>query len=160
MGEALRKPGALHVNTVLWLGGVLDIASEAGIDRRQQDFGLTLGHWGVPTGPYLVLPCWGPSTVRDTALCRWTSNGNLLGQPGPVETSHAIRCTACACRQARQPAAAGSTARIRRRWTPTASRATCTCRCAVAMSGAGDWATMAAPNIDSIDGVRRRACYR
>lgn len=55
------------VNTVFGIGGLFDVASEAGIARRKQDFGQTLGRWGVPTGPYLVLPFWGPSTVRDTA---------------------------------------------------------------------------------------------
>lgn len=55
------------VNTVLGIGGLFDIASEAGIERRKQDFGQTLGRWGLPTGPYLVLPFWGPSTVRDSA---------------------------------------------------------------------------------------------
>ena len=64
------NPDQVHVfsvNSVLGLGGVLDIASEMGVDRHKQDFGLTLGRWGVPTGPYLVLPLLGPSTVRDTA---------------------------------------------------------------------------------------------
>ncbi len=55
------------VNTVLGIGGLFDIASEAGIERRKQDFGQTLGRWGMPTGPYVVLPFWGPSTVRDSA---------------------------------------------------------------------------------------------
>ena len=55
------------VNSVFGIGGLFDVASEAGIERRKQDFGQTLGRWGVPTGPYLVVPFWGPSTVRDTA---------------------------------------------------------------------------------------------
>jgi len=55
------------VNSVLGIGGLFDIASEAGIERQKQDFGQTLGRWGMPTGPYLVLPFWGPSTVRDSA---------------------------------------------------------------------------------------------
>lgn len=55
------------VNSVFGIGGLFDVASEAGIQRYKQDFGQTLGRWGVPTGPYLVLPLWGPSTVRDTA---------------------------------------------------------------------------------------------
>lgn len=55
------------VNTVFGIGGLFDVASEAGIQRAKQDFGQTLGRWGVPTGPYLVLPFFGPSTVRDTA---------------------------------------------------------------------------------------------
>ena len=53
------------VNTVFGIGGLFDVASEAGIERRKQDFGQTMGRWGVPTGPYLVLPFWGPSTLRD-----------------------------------------------------------------------------------------------
>lgn len=65
--EAYDSMVRLSVNSVLGLGGLLDIASEMGVERHRQDFGLTLGHWGVPTGPYLVLPLLGPSTVRDTA---------------------------------------------------------------------------------------------
>jgi phospholipid-binding lipoprotein MlaA len=54
-------------NTSLGLGGLIDIAGEAGVDRRRADFGQTLGVWGVPSGPYMVLPVFGPSTVRETA---------------------------------------------------------------------------------------------
>lgn len=56
-----------NVNTFFGLGGLLDIASEAGIDRHSEDFGQTLGRWGMPPGPYVVLPILGPSTLRDTA---------------------------------------------------------------------------------------------
>lgn len=55
----------LNVNTILGFGGVLDIASEMGIPRNRLDFGQTLGRWGVPSGPYLVLPILGPSSLRD-----------------------------------------------------------------------------------------------
>lgn len=55
------------VNTGLGFGGLLDIGSEIGLDKQPEDFGQTLGRWGVPPGPYLVLPVLGPSTVRDTA---------------------------------------------------------------------------------------------
>ncbi len=57
----------LNVNTFFGLGGVLDVATEAGIPRHDEDFGQTLGHWGVGTGPYVVLPLLGSSTLRDTA---------------------------------------------------------------------------------------------
>ena len=57
----------VNVNTVFGLGGILDVATEIGIDRRSEDFGQTLGRWGVPPGPYIVLPFLGPSTLRDTA---------------------------------------------------------------------------------------------
>ena len=55
------------MNTTFGLGGVLDIASEAGLKKHNEDFGQTLGYWGMPSGPYLMLPLLGPSTLRDTA---------------------------------------------------------------------------------------------
>lgn len=57
----------IAVNSTFGLLGVLDIATEAGIPSHEQDFGLTLGHYGVASGPYLVLPLFGPSTFRDAA---------------------------------------------------------------------------------------------
>ena len=53
-------------NTVFGLGGLLDPATEMGLTRRSEDFGQTLGRWGVGPGPYLVLPLLGPSTLRDS----------------------------------------------------------------------------------------------
>ena len=64
-------------NTVWGLGGLLDVASEMRIPRHSEDFGQTLGYWGVPAGPYLVLPILGPSTVRDTFGTVVDFNGNL-----------------------------------------------------------------------------------
>jgi phospholipid-binding lipoprotein MlaA len=55
------------VNSTLGLGGLLDIGSEAGLHKHNEDFGQTLGAWGVVSGPYLMLPLLGPSTVRDAA---------------------------------------------------------------------------------------------
>jgi len=54
------------VNTTLGFGGIADIATPAGIERHREDFGQTLGRWGMPPGPYLVLPIFGPSSARDT----------------------------------------------------------------------------------------------
>ena len=53
------------MNTVFGVGGLFDFASQAGLPKHYQDFGLTLGHYGVQQGPYLVIPLLGPSTVRD-----------------------------------------------------------------------------------------------
>ncbi len=53
------------VNTTVGLLGCFDIASKWGFEKHNEDFGQTLGRWGVPSGPYLVLPLFGPSTVRD-----------------------------------------------------------------------------------------------
>ena len=55
----------LAINSTLGLLGLFDVASKLGIDKRDTDAGITLGHWGVGSGPYLVLPLLGPSSVRD-----------------------------------------------------------------------------------------------
>jgi phospholipid-binding lipoprotein MlaA len=55
------------VNSTMGLAGVLDIATPAGLRKHNEDLGQTLGYWGVPAGPYVMLPLLGPSTVRDTA---------------------------------------------------------------------------------------------
>lgn len=66
------------LNTVFGFGGIADVASEAGLERHREDFGQTLGHYGVPPGPYLVLPLLGPSTVRDTAALSADWKGDLV----------------------------------------------------------------------------------
>lgn len=92
----LRAEGTLNsavrftVNTVFGLGGVLDVASEMGVDRHKQDFGLTLGRWGVPPGPYLVLPVLGPSTVRDALALPVDGQGNLLGAVDPTAARNSL----------------------------------------------------------------------
>ncbi|MFY3386404.1 MlaA family lipoprotein [Paracidovorax sp. MALMAid1276] len=80
----------VNVNTFMGLGGVLDIASELGIERYRQDFGLTLGRWGVGTGPYVVLPILGPSTARDTLALPLDAKGNLVGYVDPVSARNAL----------------------------------------------------------------------
>jgi phospholipid-binding lipoprotein MlaA len=54
------------INTTVGLGGINDVASEAGLARRSEDFGQTLASWGIGSGPYIVLPILGPSNLRDT----------------------------------------------------------------------------------------------
>ncbi|HEY2019926.1 VacJ family lipoprotein [Paraburkholderia sp.] len=53
------------INTVFGVGGLFDVATLAKLPKHENDLGLTFGHYGVPPGPYLVLPLFGPSTVRD-----------------------------------------------------------------------------------------------
>lgn len=55
------------VNSVFGIYGIFDVATPIGLQRHPEDFGQTLGAWGVPDGPYVVLPLFGPSTLRDTA---------------------------------------------------------------------------------------------
>ena len=71
------------VNTIMGVGGLVDVASELGLDRHREDFGQTLGRYGVPTGPYLVLPLLGPSTVRDAAALPVDRQGDLVQQINP-----------------------------------------------------------------------------
>ena len=63
--DTLVDLGRFTVNTTLGLGGLLDPASHFGIPKNDEDFGQTLGRWGVPSGPYVVVPFLGPSSVRD-----------------------------------------------------------------------------------------------
>lgn len=62
---ALSDTGRLLLNTTLGVGGIFDPATEAGLAVHDEDFGQTLAVWGVPAGPYVVLPFLGPSTLRD-----------------------------------------------------------------------------------------------
>jgi len=57
--------GRFVFNTTVGLGGLFDPATAAGMDKNNRDFGQTLGKWGVPKGPYVVVPVFGPYTVRD-----------------------------------------------------------------------------------------------
>lgn len=59
--------GRVIVNTVFGIYGIFDVATYIKLERHPEDFGQTLGYWGVPNGPYLVLPLFGPSTLRDGA---------------------------------------------------------------------------------------------
>ena len=59
--------GRVIVNTVFGIYGIFDVATYIKLERHPEDFGQTLGYWGVPSGPYLVLPLFGPSTLRDGA---------------------------------------------------------------------------------------------
>jgi phospholipid-binding lipoprotein MlaA len=63
--QSARDLLRLTFNTTFGLFGFLDIASEMGLHKNNEDFGQTLGRWGVGTGPYLVLPFLGPSNMRD-----------------------------------------------------------------------------------------------
>lgn len=64
--NALEDFSRITFNTTFGIGGLIDVATPMGIPKNQEDFGQTLGYWGVSSGPYVVLPLFGPSTVRDT----------------------------------------------------------------------------------------------
>lgn len=62
---AASDAGRVVVNTVFGIVGLVDVASELGLEKHREDFGQTLGRWGIGTGPFLVLPLLGPSNFRD-----------------------------------------------------------------------------------------------
>jgi phospholipid-binding lipoprotein MlaA len=91
--NAGENAGRFAINTVFGIAGVFDIASRMNIDRHKEDFGTTLGHWGVPPGPYLVLPLLGPSTVRDTFALPVDLLGNPIRTVTPAADRNAIVAT-------------------------------------------------------------------
>lgn len=76
----------LVTNSTIGIGGVMDVATRFDITRHDEDFGQTLGHYGVGTGPYIMLPLFGPSNVRD-ALGRGVDT-LVLAAIDPVELDH------------------------------------------------------------------------
>jgi phospholipid-binding lipoprotein MlaA len=84
-GEAgLSDVTRFALNSTLGIVGLFDIASEAGLPKHKEDFGQTLGTWGVPSGPYLMLPLLGPSTVRDAVVLPIDVKGDLWAYKEPV----------------------------------------------------------------------------
>ena len=64
--DGLSDAGRFLINTTVGIGGVFDVASEMGLEKRSEDFGQTLAVWGVGEGPYFYWPIIGPRTTRDT----------------------------------------------------------------------------------------------
>src|SRR5271155_4545943 len=64
-GASANDLGRFLLNSTFGLGGVLDPATSAGLNKNNEDFGQTLGHWGVHPGPFVELPLLGPSDLRD-----------------------------------------------------------------------------------------------
>ena len=63
--DAIATSARIVFNTTFGLFGLMDVATDFGLAKHEEDFGQTLGYWGVDSGPYLVLPFFGPSSVRD-----------------------------------------------------------------------------------------------
>lgn len=98
---ALDSLFRVTVNTLFGLGGILDVAGEARIPRHTEDFGQTLGHWGVPAGPYLVLPVLGPSTVRDTAALIVDTQGDAVSAVSQIPLRNTLTATRAVSLRAR-----------------------------------------------------------
>ena len=78
------------LNSTIGLVGLIDIAMSMGLQRSDEDFGQTLGHWGVNSGPYLVLPLLGPSTLRDAPAILPDAYANPVRYIGDVPTRNSL----------------------------------------------------------------------
>ena len=65
LDKTISSSSRFVINSTVGIFGLFDVATSLGIERHKEDFGQTLGYYGVPSGPYLVLPFFGPSTFRD-----------------------------------------------------------------------------------------------
>ena len=84
VGDGLSDFMRVGVNTVFGVGGLFDVGSDAGIPKHKEDFGQTLGRWGIKPGPYVVLPLLGSSTMRDTIALPVDIKGDLWQYKQPV----------------------------------------------------------------------------
>jgi phospholipid-binding lipoprotein MlaA len=79
------------VNSFLGLGGIFDVADEMGIEKHKENFGKTLGYWGVPGGPYVVLPFLGNFTLRDAAALPVDFKGDLVSNLDHTQTKYSLK---------------------------------------------------------------------
>jgi phospholipid-binding lipoprotein MlaA len=87
--DAEENLARFQMNTIFGVFGIFDPASDLDMERHREDFGQTLGRWGVPAGPYLVLPFFGPSTLRDTIALPVDRRYDLVHYFSPVELREA-----------------------------------------------------------------------
>jgi phospholipid-binding lipoprotein MlaA len=87
--EAFSDLGRVVINTTIGLLGVLDMASDAGLEKHDEDFGQTFGRWGVGNGAYVVIPVFGPRTARDTVGLILDSAVDPVGDHKPKGTRNA-----------------------------------------------------------------------
>jgi phospholipid-binding lipoprotein MlaA len=95
--EARTDATRVVINSTIGVVGVIDLASDWGYQKHKEDFGQTLGAWGVPAGPYIVLPLLGPSTLRDSVaqigVDMHASPFRYLADPGARNSITAVRLT-------------------------------------------------------------------
>jgi phospholipid-binding lipoprotein MlaA len=88
--DAASDVARVTLNSTFGLAGVLDLATPLGLEKHNEDFGQTLGYWGVPSGNYLVLPLFGPSTVRDGVALVPDSYLDPVGEVEDVPTRNSL----------------------------------------------------------------------
>jgi phospholipid-binding lipoprotein MlaA len=96
LGDLMR----VAVNTTFGFFGIIDWASDMGLEKHNEDFGQTLARWGAGDGAYLVLPLLGPSTLRDTAALPVDWEGDPVLGHTPVDERNALTATRTVARRA------------------------------------------------------------
>jgi phospholipid-binding lipoprotein MlaA len=96
LGDLMR----VAINTTFGFFGIIDWASDMGLEKHNEDFGQTLARWGVGDGAYLVLPLLGPSTLRDTAALPVDWEGDPVLWHTPVDERNALTATRTVARRA------------------------------------------------------------
>ena len=90
-GDSLSDLGRFVVNSTIGIVGLWDPASSMGLDKHDEDFGQTLATWGVSNGPYVMLPLFGPSTLRDMVALPIDSEMDLISQIEHIPTRNQVK---------------------------------------------------------------------
>jgi len=90
---ALGDAGRVAVNSTFGLLGLFDVATDAGLEKHDEDFGQTFGRWGVPGGPYVVLPFLGPRTTRDAFAQILDSKTDPITQLDRISSRNSLMAT-------------------------------------------------------------------
>lgn len=88
--EGLSDVGRVLINSTLGIGGLFDLATEMGLEKHAEDFGQTLGSWGVEGGPYFFWPVIGPRTLRDTVGFAFDSYADPVMRVEDVSTRNTL----------------------------------------------------------------------
>lgn len=98
--QAFSDAGRVLINTTIGVGGLVDIATITGLEKHNEDFGQTLGYWGVGSGPYLMLPLLGPTDIRDGIGLYIDTFPSQLNKIRPVYTRNQLYLTKAVNRRA------------------------------------------------------------
>lgn len=90
MKQTVSDASRVLVNTTVGICGLADVASAVGLEKHNEDFGQTLGRWGIGSGPYLVLPLFGPSSVRDGVGLYADSRASMMRKIKHVDTRNQV----------------------------------------------------------------------
>lgn len=88
--QAVSDGGRVLLNSTVGLLGFVDIATQVGLEKHNEDFGQTLGYWGIGSGPFLVIPIFGPSSFRDGVGLYADNSADVMRRVDPVDTRNQL----------------------------------------------------------------------